>query len=569
MASHFTPLHRAAAEAVAAHAGIDPGELKVDTPRLEHGDLAVGCFPIAKAKGGNPAQLAAEIAGAFKPTELLASATAKGPFVNFRANRPAAFRWLTDAALGSKLVPQLGTGQTICVDYSSPNISKHLAFHHIRSTMIGHALVEIHRALGYKVVGINHLGDWGTTHGMLIAAYKLWGAPEPLDVNALNNLYVRFRDAIAADASLEDTGRAWFKKLEDGDPEARALWSRFREISLAEYDTIYQQLGIHFDEVRGESAYEPELARVMKELEDRALLVESQGARVVELPDEKTPIMIVKSDGATTYSTRDVAAAEYRWNAYHFAKSLYVVDRGQALHFRQLFKLLARMGYEWAARCSHVPFGIVTIGGKKTATRAGNVVLLKDVIKEAAERVDAMIGKLNAELPAATRSAVARTVGIGGVVFANLASQREKDVDFDWDKVVALDGDSGPYLQYSHARCAAIFRKAGERIDTISGIDFAKLTHDAEWAIARRLSDYADVVVRAADACEPHVVCHYLLELAGDFSRWYTLGNGDPALRVLCDDVATRRARLALVAAVQATLRSGLALLGLGAPDQM
>ncbi|MDB4959664.1 MAG: arginyl-tRNA synthetase [Myxococcales bacterium] len=570
MPSHHTPLHAAAAEVVAAYAGIPATELKVEaTPRPELGDFAIGCFAIAKATQRNPAQVAQEIAAAFKPTALLDSATAAGPFVNFRANRAATFTWLVDAALRGTLLPRVGEGQTVCIDYSSPNVSKHLAYHHIRSTMIGHSLAQSHRALGFRVIGINHLGDWGTTHGMLIAAYKMWGAPEPLTVDALNDLYVRFREAMKTDASLEDTGRAWFKKLEDGDPEARSLWERFREISLAEYNAIYERLGIEFDEIRGESAYEADLPRVMKELTDRGLVVESEGALVVHLPDEKTPILLQKRDGATLYATRDVATAEYRWNTYHPARSLYVVDRGQALHFRQLFKLLAMMGYAWSSVCQHVPFGLVRIGGKKTGTRTGNVVLLKEVIGEAEARVRALIAETNPDLPADVLDRVAPMVGTGAVVFANLAPQREKDVDFEWEKVVAMQGDSGPYLQYSYARCASIARKANEPITSTSGIDFGKLAHDAEWAVARKLLEFPDVVVRSAEACEPHVIAHYLLDLAGEFSRWYTAGNGDASLRVLTEDAPTRRARLALVAAVQSTMREGLSLLGMAAPDQM
>jgi arginyl-tRNA synthetase len=394
---------------------------------------------------------------------------------------------------------------------------------------------------------------------MLIAAYHKWGATEPLDIAKLNDLYVR----IGQEPDAKDQGRAWFKKLEDGDTEARALWKRFYDVSMAEYQTAYDLLGVTFDEIRGESDYEADLPRVQKELE--GLIELSDGARVVQLEGEESPIMIVKSDGATTYATRDIAAAEYRWNTYHFARSLYVVGREQALHFRQLFKLLAKMGYEWATRCAHVPFGLVLIGGKKGKSREGNVMLLKEVLAEAADRVRALIAEINPELPEIDR--VAQQVGTGAVVFANLASQREKDVEFEWDKVVSLSGDSGPYLQYSHARCASILRKANEPVTRDA--DFSRLTHDAEWAVARRLLDFPEYVVRAADNREPHVICHYLLEVAGDFSRWYTLGNGDPSLRVLTDDAPTRRARLALVAAVQATLREGLALLGIAAPEQM
>jgi arginyl-tRNA synthetase len=573
MPTHHTPLHLAAAEAVAARAGVAATDLKVDAPpRPELGDLAVGCFAIAKAQGKKPAEVAAAIAAAYTPGGLLASATAAGPFVNFRADRPATYRWLVDAALRRRLVPPaLGEGQTICIDYSSPNISKHLAYHHIRGTTIGHALVRTFRALGYRVVGINFLGDWGTTHGMLLAAADKWGAADPLDVTALNELYVRFRSAMEQNPALEQDGRAWFKRLESGDPVARQMWERFRDVSWQEFETVYRLLGIQFEEVRGESAYEPDMPRVLEELRAKHLVTESEGAQVVELAGEKTPLLLVTKDGTTLYATRDVAAAEYRWTNYHFTRSLYVVDRGQALHFRQLFKLLGRAGHEWASRCEHVPYGLVRIGGKKTATRIGNVVLMRDVFAAAEADVRAVIAETNPDLPADVLDRVAPMVGIGAVVFANLASQREKDVDFDWDRVINLTGDSGPYVQYSHARCASIARKAGEQITPtdLDGIDFARLTHDTEWAVARRLLELPEMVVRSADACEPHVICHYLLELAADFSRWYTLGNGDPSLRVLCDDAPTRRARLALTAAVQAALATGLDLLGLGAPDQM
>jgi arginyl-tRNA synthetase len=330
-------------------------------------------------------------------------------------------------------------------------------------------------------------------------------------------------------------------------------------------------LGIKFDEVRGESAYEAAMPGVMSELRERGMVSESQGALVVELDGEKTPLLLETKDGTTLYATRDIAAAEYRWATYQFTRSLYVVDRGQSLHFRQLFKTLAKAGHAWAERCVHVPFGLVRFGGKKTSTRGGNVVLLKEVFAEAEADVRPRIVEGSPHLSAEVVAATARMVGIGAVMFANLVTQREKDVDFDWDKALSIEGDSGPYLQYSHARCAAIQRKAGEQIGEadLAAIDFTKLGHDGEWQVGRRLLDFPELAVRAAEACEPHHLCHYLLELAGDFSRWYTAGSGDATLRVLCDDPATRRARLALVAAVQATLARGLAMLGIGAPEQM
>lgn len=598
MPSHHTPLHRAAAEAVAGAAGVSPDELKVEAPpKAEMGDLAVGCFAIAKAKKQNPAEVAKQIAAAFAPSALLASAEAAGPFVNFRVHRTAVYRWLVEATLAGTLLPRAhGAGKTICIDYGSPNISKHLAYHHIRGTTIGHALAQSHRALGYRVVGINFLGDWGTTHGMVLAAYveRYGEAPADLDalkrllitVAELNDLYVGFRKKYENTTGAEDHGRAWLKRLESGDAWATALWQRFREVSWAEFEEVYRILDIRYDDLNGESHFWRKAEENVDELRARGLLSESEGAQVVALDGEKTPFIVLTRDGTTLYSTRDLVAAQYRWDNYKFERSLYVVDRGQSLHFRQLFKVLAKMGFDWAARCQHVPYGLVRVGGKKTGTRMGNVVLMQEVFAIAKDEVKQRIAQINPTLPANIVDTVAGQVGIGAVVFANLASQRDKDIDFDIDAAVSLDGDSGPYLQYSHARCASIARKANERItsgkgtDSSSGepelrttsvdeVDFSRLTTEAEWAVAKKLLDFPEIVVRCTVNAEPHVICHYLLELSGEFSHWYTLGNGDAALRVLVDDPAVRRARLALVAAVQATLREGLSLLGIAAPDQM
>jgi arginyl-tRNA synthetase len=581
MPSHHTPLHRGAALAVASAAGVSPDELKVEAPpRAELGDLAVGCFAIAKAKRLNPAQVAQQIAAAFVPTELIATATATGPFVNFRANRSATFSWLVDATLRGQLLPRAhGAGKTICIDYGSPNISKHLAYHHIRGTTIGHALARSYRALGYEVVGINFLGDWGTTHGMVLAAWhETFGAPSTVDeiaalnitVEELNRLYVQFRDKYKPEKDkAEELGRGWLKKLEDGDPIATALWQRFREVSWAEFEEIYKILDVSYADLKGESNFWKQSEQAVEDLRAKSLLVESEGAQVVFHEGEKQPFIVLTRDGTTLYSTRDLVAAQYRWDTYHFDRSLYVVDRGQSLHFRLLFKTLDKMGFDWVKRCEHVPYGLVRVGGKKTATRLGNVVLMRDVFAIAEDEVRKRIAEVNPELPAGVVDVVARQVGIGAVVFANLAPQRDKDIDFELEKAVSLDGDSGPYLQYSHARCASIARKAGEPVASIEGVDFTKLAHDAEWAVAKKLLDFPEIVVRATDATEPHVIAHYLLDLAGEFSRWYTLGNGDASLRVLVDDREVRRARLALVAAVQSTLREGLSLLGIAAPDQM
>ncbi len=564
------PFAAAAAAAVAEALDLPAEIFQVSAPpRPELGDFAVGTFPAAKARKAPPPKLAAEVAGRFQPTDLLSEATASGPYVNFRARRPAMYRHLFAGTLGGgSLLPAPGAGATVCIDYSSPNISKHLAYHHIRSTVIGHALANINRALGYRVIGINHLGDWGTTHGMLIAAYKKWPPAGDLDVTALNDLYVRYRAAIEDQPELEQEARAWFKKLEDGDPEARRLWTLFRDVSLAEFQGVYDVLDVRFEEVRGESAYLDQMQPVIDMLAAKGLTAESEGALVVPLGDDMPPLLLRKGDGATLYGTRDLAAAIYRWETYHFERSLYVVDRGQSLHFQQLFRTLERAGFEWAARCQHVPFGLVRVAGKKTGTRTGNVVLLKQVLAEAASDSSARIREANPEMSAEQLAQTANLVGVGAVVFANLASQRDKDVDFEWEKILSVEGDSGPYIQYAHARCASIVRKAGA-LQPDPAVDPAPLSGEPEWALALELARFGDVTARAADSSEPHHISQYLLDLCAAFSRWYTAGNQDAAQRVLVDDPTISRARLTLVAATRQVLRDGLALLGIGAPDVM
>ena len=563
------------AAAVAATIGPDvrAEDLKVEAPpRPELGDFAVGMFAVAKALRQPPPAIAARVAAELPRTGLVTGAEAAGPFVNIRVDRVWALRWLA----AGELVPPIGRGKVVCIDYSSPNISKHLAYHHIRSTMLGHALAELHRALGWTVIGINHVGDWGTTHGMLLGAFQRWGGEYPtLDITALNALYVRYRAASEQEPSLEAEARGWFKRLELGEHEARALWQRFRDISMAEFQEVYDLLGVKFDFDGGESFYEDKMAEVVAMLETKGLLEQSEGATVVRLPDEKNPILIKTKDGTSLYATRDLASALYRKRTWNFDRSLYVVDRGQSTHFRQVFKCLALMGFDWAAQCQHIPFGLVRFGGKKTSTRAGSTgtgdrpFLLRDVFDEAIEQVLPIITEKNPDLDAEIAARTARWVGIGAVVFANVVPQRDKDVDFDWDRAMALSGDSGPYLQFTAARCSGIARKAGSPASQRATADWSLLTHDAEWAVARRLLDFGDHVARAAASCEPHILAHYLLDLAGDVSRWFTLGNDEPALRVIVDDPALRAARLALVEVVRHALARGLQILGLHAPERM
>ena len=569
----LSPFRRAAAEAVAQALGVPAETLAVTTPPdASLGDFAVGTFPAARAKRANPAALAQTVAAGFQPGGVLAEARASGPYVNFKLDRAAVYRHLFDAALGAgPLIPPVGAGRTICVDYSSPNIAKHLAYHHIRSTMIGQSLVNLHRALGYRVIGINHLGDWGTTFGMLLAACHRWGTPEPLTVAALNELYVRFQTEAKKDPALEAEGRSWFKRLEDGEPELRALWKRIRDASLANFQEVYDLLGVRFDEVKGESDYEADIPRVIGLLADKGLAVISDGALVVDLTaDGMPPLILRKSDGTTIYATRDLAAAIYRAEHHRFHRSLYVVDKGQGLHFKQLFTVLGKAGFDWAPRLEHVSFGLVRLGGKKARTRTGEVILLKEVTGEATERVAKLLRETNPDLPPERAEAVARDVGTGVVIFSNLASQREKDVDFEWEDIVSLRGDAGPYVQYAHARTASLLRTGGVADPAeLAGADPAPLVRDEEWALALMLGDLGDEVARAAETDEPHIVARYLLDLCAAFSRWYTLGNQDASLRVITTDAETTRARLALAGATRKVLATGLGLLGLKAPEVM
>jgi arginyl-tRNA synthetase len=560
----LSPFRTAAAEAVAAALGVPIGTLAVTTPPDPTlGDYAVGCFPAAKALRAAPAALAARAAQAFRPGPLLVEAAAAGPYVNFRVRRDALYRHV----LSGVEIPPIAAGKTVCIDYSSPNIAKPLGYHHIRTTVIGQALVNIHRALGWRVIGINHLGDWGTTFGKLLAAVARWGLPEPLTVESLNDLYVRFRAEEKTDPVIEAEGRAWFQRLEAGDPDARALWQRFREVSLAEFQEVYDVLGVRFDEVRGESDYLADMPGVIADLSEKGLTSVSEGALVVDLSEHNIPpLLLRKDDGATLYATRDLAAAQYRHARYQFDRSLYVVDKGQALHFRQLFLVLEKAGYDWVKKMRHVPFGLVRVGGKKAGTRKGNVIPLKELLAEARDRVLALLAEINPDLPPEQAAAVAGEVGRGAVVFANLQSQREKDVDFEWDDVINLHGDSAPYIQYAHARTASILRKAG---DDVATADPARLVREEEWGLAKILSDFPDETARAAETDEPHILARYLLDVCATFSRWYTLGNQDPELKVLAPDPDTRRARLALTAATRGVLRTGLAMLGLAAPEEM
>lgn len=580
----MNPFQDAIRKVVAEALGLTEGsDVAMGTPpNPAMGDYAVAMFPFAKALGAKPPELAARVAAAFAATKgaggapLLREMTAAGPFVNVRIERTALFAEVLakvareGACYGTNAD---GAGKTVVIDFSSPNISKHLAYHHIRSTMIGQSLCRIYAANGWKVVGWNFLGDWGTTHGMLLAAWEKWGAGTDLaedGVTKLNELYVRFRAEMKTDPALEPLAKSWFQRLEKGDAAARELWTKFRSVSLSEFERIYGKLGVRFDEVCGESFYEDRMQPVLDELTVKNLLVLSEGAWVVDLSDlpgkKLPPCLLRKTDGTTIYATRDLASAAHRFEKYAFDRALYVVDKGQSLHFQQWFAVADKARFPYAGRLTHVSFGQVRFGGKKTSTRGGDVILLDRVLDEAAGEIEKVIAEKNPEMPAEKRAAVARDVGYGAIVFADLSKERERDVEFDWERLLAFEGDTGPYCQYQHARIASIVRKAGVSLD---GADAARLGTEEEWQTALLVAAYPQ---RVRDACaknEPSVVAGYCLDLCRAFSAWYATGSKNPELRVNCDDEGAARARLALAAAVQRTLANALRLVNLAAPEEM
>jgi arginyl-tRNA synthetase len=559
---------REIAESVARALGSSPADLGAELtypPKPDMGDLAFPCFPLAKRFRKPPAAVAQDLAAKISPPPFVETVKAQGPYLNFRLRAGELAREVLSIVgeRGEKYgSSDAGAGKTVVVDYSSPNIAKHLAFHHIRSTMIGQALCNLHRASGWQVVGINHLGDWGTTFGKLMVAVKQLAEEDFLDRAGLGDLhkkYVAFHEAAKERPALEDEARAWFKRLESDDPEARALWERFRDISLADFDRVYEKLGVRFDHITGESFFNDRLDATVEAVERSGLTRLSEGALVVPFEDDMPPALLRKSDGATLYITRDIAAAIYRQESYGFARALYVTDAGQSLHFRQLFRVLGAMGYPWAAAMEHVPFGVILLEGQRGKTREGNVVLLSDVLDEAVHRTLSLIEEKNPDLE--EKEQVAAQVGVGAVVFNDLRNKRVKDVNFRWEDVLNFDGDAGPYVQYAHVRVHGILRKAGTAGEGTPRWDV--LGEPEERGLLLLLGRFPETVARAAEQLEPSLVAQYLLEVAAAFHRFHHRH------RVIGDDPELTRSRIALVRAVGTVLRNGLGLLCIAAPDKM
>ena len=561
------------AAAVARAAGVDEAEIRdhLKTPEEERGDLSFPCFPLAKRLRSAPPKIAASIVERLEPSPLFSSVEAVGPYVNARVS--AAHLMATVApeirALGEVFAgSSLGGGAYVVIDYSSPNIAKPLGFHHLRSTMIGNALARIHRALGYRVAGVNFLGDWGKTFGILAEAFRRFGDRARLEAEGiayLLELYVAANKILAEDPAFDAAARAMFRAQEDGDVEALELWRAFRDVSLAEFKRVYDRLGVSFEHIEGESFYRHGLDAVIDEVRRTVGTREDQGALVVDMPyaEGEPPMMLRKSDGATLYATRDIAAAVDRFERFAFAKSLYVVGVEQKLHFEQLKRALAAMGHAWADRMTHAYFGRI----HGMSTRKGNVVFLSDVLDEAKERAVAKMREASDERVAALEE-VAEQVGVGGVVFGDLKNLRTTDYSFDWEEILNTKGFTGICVQYAHARCCSILRKGGGA-PAPADVDWSLLTAPEEIALVKEVARIPGAVVAAAAELEPSRLARAAYEAARAWNRYQQVGNADRGLRVLCEDARLQAARLALVDAARIGLKRGLDLLGVPAPEAM
>jgi arginyl-tRNA synthetase len=536
-------------------------------PNPELGDLALPCFRFAKTLRKSPQDIAKDLASALAATDQFTSVEAVGGYVNVKLQREHVFEDVvrTLQADAERLFSRKrGVGRTAAIDYSSPNIAKPFGVGHLRSTVIGQAIVHMLKADGWNVVGINHLGDWGTQFGKTIVAYLKWGDEEVVrqnPVRELFKLYVKFHDEAQANPELEDEAREWFKKLEDGHPEATRLWQWFISESLKVFRGMYDRLGVKFDHYLGESFYNDKMQAVVDELRAKNLLVDSEGAEVVDLSAwNMPPCIIVKSDGATIYATRDLAAANYRHDEFGADTLIYVVGAEQTLHFSQVFKVLELMERPWAKNCKHVAFGMMKYNGERMSTRRGKVVYLEDVLDKAVEEARKIIEEKNPNL--ADKDAVAESVGIGAVIFNDLKSYRMHDVDFRFEDVLNFDGETGPYAQYTHARACSVLRKA-EEAGFLTSEDFRVMgVHDSEWRLVYQLGQAQEVFERAVDDLDPSLIARFVLDVCHAFNRFY---HDCPILSA----EAERQQRLALTDATRKALAYGLYLLGLKAPTAM
>ncbi|MGI6383102.1 MAG: arginine--tRNA ligase [Tissierellaceae bacterium] len=535
-------------------------------PSYDMGDYAFPVFKLSKIFRKAPNLIAEDLASKFVNSDYFEKIENKGPYLNFFIDKSKLVETVIEEVLskgdgfGSS---KLGEGKTVIVEYSSPNIAKPFHMGHLRTTVIGNALYKIYKFLGFNTIAINHLGDYGTQFGMLISAYKKWGDKEVIEedpINELLKLYVRYNEEAEEKPELKDEARYWFKELENGNQEAYELWSWIREVSLKEFNRVYDMLNIKFDSYAGESFYSDKMQRVLDELNEKNLLEESQGAYLIDLEEYgMPPALIKKSDGSTLYTTRDIAAAIYRKETYDFYKNIYVVASQQNLHFQQWFKVVELMGYEWAKDCIHIPFGMVSLEDGPLSTRRGRVVFLEDVLNKAVESTLEIINERNPDLE--NKKEVAKQVGIGAVIFQELFNQRIKDYVFSWERTLSFDGETGPYVQYTHARANSLLERGSFNIG--DQVDINLLLSEDEIDIIRMIYDFPGVVMDAMEKNEPFFITRQIVELAKGFNKFYHNA------QIIVEDEELRKARLLLTYLVKNTIKVGLGLLGIEAPNKM
>ena len=557
------------AKTIAANVGADAAELCewLETPpNPDMGDVAFPCFKLAKTMRKAPNMIAASLAPALGEINGISRIEPMGGYINFFADKTSFARTTLERVLdeGARYGgSDVGSGKTVCLDYSSINIAKPFHIGHLSTTAIGNALRRIYDHLGYKTVSINHLGDWGTQFGKMILAYKLWGDKETVEkggVRAMMQLYVRFHDEAEKDDSLNDSARTWFKRIEQHDPEAVEIFEWFKAITLKEVGKTYDLLGIKFDSYAGESFYEDKMQPVIDELREKHLLRVDNGASIVDLSEySMPPCLILRSDGATLYATRDLAAAIYRKNTYDFDKLLYVVAYQQSLHFKQIFKVLELMGKDWVKDCVHVSFGMVSLTDGTLSTRHGRVVFLEDVLNAAIEKTLDVIKEKSPDLE--DKETVARQIGVGAVVWGVVYNGRIKDIVFSWDKALNFDGETGPYAQYTHARCCSVLRKSGgyDR----AKIDYSALSDEASSALVKAIAEFPAAVSEAAEKYEPYIISRSVINVCSCFNKFYYDN------RIMDENEGVRNARLALTDAARNVIKTGLYLVGLEAPEKM
>lgn len=537
-------------------------------PKPELGDYAFPCFRLAKELRKAPQQIAADIKDSIACPDYIEKIEVQGAYINFFIKKDAYAKGVIERSIEDSYgSSDEGNSKTICIDYSSPNVAKNFHVGHLRTTVIGNSLYKIFTKLGYNVERINHLGDWGTQFGKLIVAYKNWGSEEAIKekgIEELMRIYVLFHEEADKNPELEDEARAWFHKMETGDEEALKIWKWFFDISLEEFKRIYKLMNMEFDHFTGESFYRDMTDDVVSELEDHGLLQDSEGAKIVDLSEyDMAPCLILKNDGSSIYATRDIAAVEYRKKTYNFTKCLYVTGQEQKLHFAQVFKVMELLGNDWAKdSLIHIPYGLVSLGGEKLSTRGGNVIYAEDILKEAISKIKEIINEKNPDLSDEEKEEASRIVGVGAVIFNDLYNQRIKDVSFKWEHITSFEGETGPYVQYTYARCSSILRNVDDFAPSVD-IDYNVLTDPASVDLLKEIDKFPSIISEAADRYEPSVVARYAVDLAQAFNRFYTDN------RIAVDEKNVRDSRCLVTYITRRILKDSLDLLGIGCVERM